>query len=192
MAYHGVKFKTSFIGESYPMSSHLEELSMWCNLFAERGLAPTHPEGTYGNLSVRFEDGIIITATSLNLGKKLVNSDFIFVQACNFKTYEISVYGKRAPSSETPIHWALYQMRPDINAIFHGHHESLLHLAGILQIPETEEEQPYGSPALVNEVKKLASKNFFNMKNHGFISMGISMQKAGDLALEQLEKLSKK
>ena len=135
--------------------------------------------------------GILITATSLNLGKELQKSDFIFVQDCDFELFEMSVIGNRAPSSETPIHWTMYKMRPEINAVFHGHHDSLLVLANELQIPETASEQDYGSPALVNEVKKLAKNDFFNMKNHGFISMGKTMEITGNLALSYLDKLAK-
>jgi ribulose-5-phosphate 4-epimerase/fuculose-1-phosphate aldolase len=191
MAYHGVKFKTKIIGASFPISSQIDELMSWCNLFAKNGLAPSHPEGTYGNLSIRMNDGILITATSLDLGKKLQYSDFIFVQNCDFELYEMTVMGNRAPSSESPIHWTMYKLRPEINAVFHGHHDTLLSLAKELQIPETVAEQDYGSPALVNEVKKLAHYDFFNMKNHGFISMGKTMEEAGNLALGYLDKLAK-
>jgi len=190
MAYHGVKFKTTFLNEIVPISPHINELINWCNMFAQNELAPSHPEGTYGNLSIRLNNGILFTATSLDLGKSLQNTDFVFVHDCNFETYEITVSGNRAPSSETPIHWSLYQLRPDINAIFHGHQDELLKYAKDLNIPETANEQEYGSPALVAEVKKMAHHNFFNMKNHGFISMGESMEIAGNLALANLKKIN--
>jgi len=189
MAYHGVKFKTTIIGQTIPETPLIGELMQWCNTFAIKHLAPTHPEGTYGNLSIRLNDGILITATSLDLGTKLDITDFVFVQECNIDTFEMIVSGTKSPSSETPIHWTLYQLRPDINAIFHGHQDDLLIQASKLQIPETEQEQEYGSPELVQEVKKMASYDFFNMKNHGFISLGNTMRTAGELALKQLERL---
>jgi len=189
MAYHGVKFKTTFLGETIPIIPQMNELIHWCNLFAEKGLAPAHPEGTYGNLSIRITNGILITATSLDLGKTLQESDFVFVEKCDFDSYEMTVHGNKAPSSETAIHWSLYELRPEINAIFHGHNDDLLKQAVLLNIPETESEQDYGSPALVTEVKKLAKHDFFNMKNHGFIAMGKTMDIAGNLALKQLERL---
>jgi len=189
MAYHGVKFKTIIIGQTIPETPLLDELMQWCNTFANKHLAPTHPEGTYGNLSIRLNEGILITATSLDLGKKLDFTDFVFVQKCNIKAFEMIVSGTKSPSSETPIHWTLYQLRPDINAIFHGHQDDLLIQALNLQIPVTEQEQEYGSPELVQEVKKMALHDFFNMKNHGFISLGNTMRTAGELALKQLERL---
>lgn len=192
MAYHGVKFKTITIGQTLPETPHINELMQWCNTFAIKRLAPTHPEGTYGNLSIRLNEGILITATSLDLGKKLKIDDFTFVHYCNIEAFEILFSGIHSPSSETPIHWTLYQLRPDINAIFHGHQDDLLLLASKLQIPETEHEQEYGSPELVQEVSKMASHDFFNMKNHGFISMGNTMEIAGELALLQLERLKSK
>ena len=190
MAYHGVKFGTKFEHETFQNIAQMDELKSWCNIFAKNGLAPSHPSGTFGNLSIRYGNAIIITATSLDLGKSLYHSDFVLVQDCNFESFEIIVSGNKPPSSETPVHWSLYQLRPDINAIFHGHHDKLLKYTDILNIPETDTEQPYGSLALVEEVNKLSSHNFFNMINHGFISMGKTTQDAGNLALKYLLKLN--
>jgi ribulose-5-phosphate 4-epimerase/fuculose-1-phosphate aldolase len=190
MAYHGVKFKTNILGEAYPIPENIEELASWCNCFAQNGLAPTHSGGTYGNLSIRVKDGIVISATSLDLSKKLQASDFVYVNSCNYESFEMTVFGNRPPSSETPIHWSLYTLRPEINAVFHGHHDDLLRLSTELSIPETESEQAYGSISLVHEIIKLANYDFFNMKNHGFISVGKTMKEAGELALKQLEKLN--
>ncbi len=189
MAYHGVKFSTRFIGETVPCYNEINDLIYWCNTFAEKGLAPLHPEGSYGNLSIRVKDGILITRTSLDLNSKLSINDFVLVTGCNLDCFITTCIGTATPSSETPIHWKLYFLRPDINAIFHGHHDELLQKGLLLNIPETKREQPYGSLELVHEVELLANFNFFNMKNHGFISLGKDMLTAGEQALAQISLL---
>lgn len=187
MAYHGVKFAVTYLSNDYQPYSRLDELISWCNIFALNNLAPTHPEGSYGNLSVRINShDMLITATSLDLGKKMTKSDFVYVHQCDYRSYVITASGGQPPSSETPIHWALYAARPDVMAVFHGHNDAINASAAAMGIPETAIEQPYGSLQLVAEVEKLCDYDFFNMKNHGFISMGKTMEDAGNLAMQMI------
>lgn len=193
MAYHGVKFTTKFIGISFSTDSRVDELVYWSNEFARHQLAPTHPEGSYGNLSFRLsEKEMLITATSLDLGARLSCEDFVIVHDCDFDAFEIVATGKKAPSSESPVHVALYRARPDIRAIFHGHNEYINEHGRECGVEETSMEQPYGSMELVHEVLKLSGHTFFNMKNHGFISMGKTMNEAGRQALDVIQELSLK
>ena len=54
---------------------------------------------------------------------------------------------------------------------------------------ETEKEEEYGTVALVQGVLDvLGENNFLIMKNHGFISLGKTMQEAGELSLKMLER----
>ncbi len=88
------------------------------------------------------------------------------------------------PSSESMLHHEIYKMRPDVNAIFHGHSGLLLKRGNL---PTTKEEKAYGSIELVKEVSKILNKgNLLLMKNHGFLSLGKSMEEAGKLALTSL------
>ena len=188
MAYHGVKFGTVFRSEHVDVDQEIVgELARWCNEFARHNLAPTHPEGTYGNLSARLSGGrMLITATSLDLGAKLVASDFVVVHSCEMASFSMEVSGNRSPSSETPVHWALYEARPEVMAIFHGHNDEVNANAADLGIAETAAEKPYGSLELVEEVLRMSGHNFFNMKNHGFIAMGTTLDEAGALAMQQV------
>ena len=190
MAYHGVKFRTQFL-QGNVQFQNINELIEWCNIFAKHELAPTHPEGSYGNLSVRFDGGMLITATSVDLGAKLSAQNFVYVSECNYEDFLVTATGAKAPSSETPIHWALYNARPEIQAIFHGHDQSILDAADTINIPVTSQEQEYGSLELVKEVLALKQHNFFVMRNHGFISLGKTMNEAGNLALDVLQRLKK-
>ncbi|MBC7131222.1 class II aldolase/adducin family protein, partial [Candidatus Bathyarchaeota archaeon] len=80
--------------------------------------------------------------------------------------------------------YRIYQLRRDVNAIFHGHDELIIRNAKSIGAVETREWQPYGTLELIKSVEKvLNGNNFIVVKNHGFISLGRSMEEAGKLAL---------
>ena len=53
MEYDGVKFQTKFTNKFLNPGLQLDEFIYWCSVFGRYGLAPIHPEGSYGNLSYR-------------------------------------------------------------------------------------------------------------------------------------------
>ena len=69
---------------------------------------------TSGNVSVRYQDGMLITPTGIPY-EKLTESHIVFIDG-NGKHEE----GK-LPSSEWRFHMAAYQSRPDANAVVHNH-----------------------------------------------------------------------
>lgn len=71
-------------------------------------------QGTAGNVSVRYQDGMLITPTGIPY-EKLTESHIVFIDG-NGKHEE----GK-LPSSEWRFHMAAYQSRPDANAVVHNH-----------------------------------------------------------------------
>lgn len=69
-----------------------------------------------GNLSARLEDGgILITASGTHLGE-LTQDDFVRVAADG-----TPVGAGRGPSSEMPLHLAVYRLRPEVRAVVHAH-----------------------------------------------------------------------
>lgn len=196
MSYQGVKFKTEFVSGNIPDDERIERLKYWCNQFHLHNLAPSYQGGSFGNLSFRFKDGcndFIITGAKTDLGDNLANNCFVKVESCNFEDRKVYVSGTREPSSESMLHFAIYNRRKDVNAIFHGHCQLILCNADKLQITETAAEQPYGSIELVESVLDVLDDKFFLvMKNHGFICMAKDMEHAGEIAFEALEKISNK
>ncbi len=192
MIYQGIKFKTKIIDKKTLKHSGLEELKCWCREFHKFHLAPPYPGGSYGNLSFRVKkgaDAFIITGSKIGLKGKLTDDCFVKVSSCSLKSGTISISGVKEPSSESRIHFAIYHQRKDINAIFHGHCEKILSNAHRLKIPETKKEESYGTVELVQRVLEiLNNKSFLIMKNHGFISLGETMEEAGKLALEIYKK----
>jgi ribulose-5-phosphate 4-epimerase/fuculose-1-phosphate aldolase len=191
--YNGVKFKTILKNLGTPADPRLEELRYWCRIFHEKNLAPPYQGGSYGNLSFRINPGenkFIITGTCIGLKDTLTDDCFVKVVDCDLRNALVYAEGKRYPSSESMLHFSIYNQRPDINVIFHGHCKEILQSAQERNIPETETEESYGTIELVNSVLKITEKNnFICIKNHGFISLANSMSEAGEKCLEILQKI---
>jgi ribulose-5-phosphate 4-epimerase/fuculose-1-phosphate aldolase len=187
-----VKFKTVFISDEVPDEKEVEELKQWCTQFQKNNLTPPAQGNSVGNLSCRVEDEFIITGTMLKSKENLTN-DF-FVRVVNYDVYKNTIYaeGKMEPSSESIIHFLIYNTRDDINAIFHGHSDLITKNAEKLKIPVTNNEQPPGTMELANEVlDTLRDNSMIVIKNGGFITLGETMKEAGDLALSTLKKAQK-
>lgn len=186
--YTGIKFKTIFNKTQTPVDTRIKELKKWCEIFHEKNLAPPYPGGSYGNLSFRTENNkneFIITGTCIGFKNNLSDDCFVKIISCDIINNVIYAEGTRNPSSESMLHYAIYKKRPDVNAIFHGHSNEILQSAKTLGIPETAKEESYGTIELVNSVLSILKEhNFLCMKNHGFISLGKSMNEAGEPLLK--------
>jgi len=183
-----VKFKVKSTGKPVPALDSLAELSKWCGLFHEKGLAPSYGEGSSGNLSFRvapMKNEFIITASGLPLKNALTANDFVLVHDFDRASFTVSASGAKKPSSQTALHHAIYEKRPDVNAVFHGHCSEILGNAARLRLTQTRAEEDYGSLALVDGViSVLSGRGFIIMKNHGFLSLGKTMDEAGSKALD--------
>lgn len=182
--YSGVKFETIFLERRAPSDHCIKELIFWCKKFSELGIAPRHETGSYGNLSARTKNGFIITGSGTDLGKI---SEKDFAEAVSVSGGEVKAIGLVSPSSESLLHHAIYCARPDVNAVFHGHDIEVMENAEKLGIPVTEKEAAYGTPELAEEAKKMCKKDYFILKNHGILSLGKTMNDAGERALKMHE-----
>jgi len=178
MAYEGVKYRTVMLGTELPEDPRLPLLKHWCKLFHENDFSPLYDGGSFGNLSMRCDRGFIITASNTGLDKI---SDDGFVLVSRIEDGVVYATGQKKPSSEAMVHKAIYDARPEINAVFHGHCEEISRNAERLGIPITSKEEPYGTRALVDRVLERLEGNFLEMQNHGFISLGKTLDEAGKL-----------
>ncbi|MCD7740279.1 MAG: class II aldolase/adducin family protein, partial [Candidatus Gastranaerophilales bacterium] len=143
--------------------------------------------GTSGNISIKTNKGILITATGTALGN-LKEEDIILIDE-NGK--ELST-GKA--SSEKKLHVEIYKQRPDIKAVIHTHpvylttfaacHQSLnepINSETILyfkDIPVAEYAMPSSEELVKNTVKYLKNRDVVMMANHGAVSLGTSIEDA--------------
>lgn len=144
--------------------------------------------GFSGNLSARYDDSIIITATGTANGY-LKKDDLSVI---DFDGNMIS--GSKKPSSEKMLHVKFYQMRPDINYIFHVHSPYLTAFAAagkeldqaILaeivycfgKIPLAEYALPGSNELVENTSKYFKDYDAVLMSNHGVIIGGDTIEQA--------------
>lgn len=142
---------------------------------------------TSGNLSIRTDEGIYITATGSVLGD-LSEKDVILI---DLNGNEISE-GKA--SSEKMLHVEIYRQRPDVNAIIHTHPVYLTSFAAchiplyeaimaenILyfeDIPVAEYAMPSSMKLVENTVKTLLNRDVAMMANHGAIALADTIERA--------------
>ncbi len=188
--YSGIKFNYKSFGKTIEKSELLSELKSRCAFFNEKNLAPPYPGGSSGNLSFRIKPGainFIITASHTALRENMPDSDFTEIISYDENENLIIGKGSEEPSSESIMHYLIYKNKPEINAVFHGHSPELLKFADQLKIPVTKKEPEYGTIEIAREALKfLSTDNFIILKNHGFISLGKTMQAAVNLTINYL------
>lgn len=176
-----------------------EEICRLGRSLFERGLTP----GSSGNISVRLEDGWLVTPTNASLGSldparlslldeggRLVSGD--------------------PPTKEIPLHSAIYDTRGGAQAVVHLHST---HAVAVSMLPEIDPRAalppltpyslmrcgsaalvPYyrpGDPAVADAIRGLAGKYAaVLLANHGPVVSGASLE-AAVFAMEELEETAK-
>lgn len=159
-----------------------DELIEYGHLAGVKNFTP----GFSGNLSARYDDSIIITATGTANGY-LKKDDLSVI---DFDGNMIS--GSKKPSSEKMLHVKFYQMRSDINYIFHVHSPYLTAFAAagkeldqaILaeivycfgKIPLAEYALPGSNELVENTSKYFKDYDAVLMSNHGVIIGGDTIE----------------
>jgi L-fuculose-phosphate aldolase len=87
------------------------ELIQACQYLSELGFCI----GTWGNLSIRVEQGILITPSRIDYST-MTPDDLVVVSWENEQ-----IKGHRVPSSELLLHQAILRTRPDFGALVHTH-----------------------------------------------------------------------
>jgi L-fuculose-phosphate aldolase len=156
-------------------------------------------QGKSGNASARIQDGFLVTPTGIPYDA-LTPDDIVAMR------FDGSHQGTRLPSSEWRFHRDILAARPEINAIVHTHANYATTLACLgRSIPPFHymiakagghdiRLAPYaifGSQELSDHaVAALEDRLACLLANHGMITLGESLAKALDLAIE-VEALSR-
>jgi len=150
-------------------------------------------QGTSGNISLRHDDGMLITPTS-------VPYDAMEADQIVFMKLDSAPAAGQRPSSEWRFHRDILKARPDVNAVVHAHppFATVLAIMG-LEIPpvhymiacaggDTIRCAPYatfGTEELSRHaVAALADRSACLLAHHGMIVVGASLAKAMWLAVE--------
>ncbi len=187
--YEGVRFETRVLDERAPEVPGGAELVRWCRTFCAQGFSPAG-ESAVGNLSLRMEEGFLVTPTHLPFLEMGVE-DLVHVVGVDRAAGLVSVHGRHEPTSEVFMHHALYERRPDVQAVFHGHCDELLEAADRLGLPTTPpREVAYGTFELARLAADVAEEaDLFLLAHHGFVALGATMDEAGARSLSLLDLL---
>lgn len=180
-------------------TKHREDIVLLGKSMYDRGL--TH--GGTGNISVRLDDGWLLTPTGSSLGRL----DPASLTKLDWKGRHVS--GDK-PSKELMLHLAMYQERPDSGAVVHLHsthsvavsvlegldpHDLLPAITAyyamrVGKLPLVPYYAP-GDPALAAAVRSFSSKHHaMLLAHHGPVVAGSSLSAAVD-ATEELEETAK-
>jgi len=178
-------FSSVSLDKNPPVDPLIDEMIQWGKRFHESG----YVQGAEGSLSFRTKLGFIITGNGIALDI-LTRDTIVEVRGVVSGLNKPSVYtkGKVEPPIETLLHSGIYEILPEIKAIFYLRAKDVLKVAEKLGIPSMDAEQPAGSQELtqqaVNLVKLNSNARYFVLKNHGVITLGASMSEAGKLVEE--------
>lgn len=156
-------------------------------------------QGTSGNISVRYQDGILITPTSLPYDE-MSAEDIVWMG------FDGVIEGDRVPSTEWRFHIDIMRQKKDVNAIVHAHPTACTTLSIMNRdIPPIHymvavagghdircaEYATFGVKALSNNaLKALEGRKACLLAHHGMIATAQSLDKAMWLAIE-VEALAK-
>jgi L-fuculose-phosphate aldolase len=167
---------------------------------SRRGLSP----GRSGNVSARFDGGMLITPTGMAYDE-LTAADIAYVAADGSSGKDATPDARQAarqvsrkPSSEWRFHLAAYAARPDVGAVVHTHstHATVLAcahrpipafhymvaIAGGADIPCVP-YATFGSAELsAHVVTGLTGRNACLMASHGMIAVALTLPAALELA----------
>lgn len=152
-----------------------KEIIKYGKLLGEKNLSPA----TSGNISARYEDKVLISASGTCL-YDMTENDIVLMDKNS-----ALIEGNKKPSSEKNLHNAIYTLRPDINAIFHCHspytsvfavcHKPLSkpiiseNVFYFGEIPIAEYALPGSEKLVENTAKFFTNHNAVLLANHGIV-----------------------
>lgn len=179
-----------------PWSPKMEGLAQWCFAFEREGLTPEEGGASTGNLSFRTTAGFVITPSRAKLKSQLRPDSFlevVRVEVLDGERFRVHYLGGgppperggAVPSSDSLLHYLAYAQRTDVAAVFHGHDPLVLAWAESLGVPVSARETPTGTIADAREaVATLGAGHYYVIRRgHGFLSLGRTLDGAGELAL---------
>lgn len=167
----------------------MEEARAGLCAYGRRAVDERYVVGSSGNLSVREGDLVAVTPTGVPLDR-MEPRDCPVVDLAG-RVLE----GEQAPSSETPMHLALYDAAPDARAIVHTHsvfgavvsttrtvlpaiHYNVLLFGG--HDVRVAEYATYGTPELARNVRTAlrGGRQAALLANHGGVTLGRDLDEA--------------
>jgi L-fuculose-phosphate aldolase len=162
-----------------------EAIVATCRELASAGLVV----GTAGNVSVREKGLVAVTPSSVRYGE--LTPELVGVHQLDGAAVEAPL----APTSELPLHLAIYQDRPEASAVVHTHSPAATALSVLAdEVPSVHYYVAmFGGPVVVapyatygteelarNVVRALRDRTACLMGNHGAVTIGPDLATAHD------------
>lgn len=164
---------------------HRQDIVRFGKLLHQTGLVAAMD----GNLSVRLENGNILSTPTL-MSKGLIEADDLVIVDSDGRRLN----GSRGVSSEIAMHVLIYRKRPDIGAVVHAHPPTATGFAAaglaldralcaelivtLGSVPLASYETP-GTPELAEALAPLvAEHDAILMANHGVVTYGVDLLNA--------------
>jgi len=147
----------------------------------------------FGNISLKNQDGFVITGTQTGHKIHLNIEDYSLVEKVNFETFTTYASGQCKPSSEAITHACIYELDESIGAVIHIHDEKLWRYMLENDFINTSDVE-YGSLDMIKDIKEIYKEldmlenNAFAMKGHfeGVFVFDKTLQKAKEHLFEIL------
>lgn len=161
----------------------LLRLSRWGERLSRLGLAP----GASGNLSIRVDQGFVITRTEVELAA-IHPEDWVLVTGLARQpdgVLGVTFLGESTPSRDSFVHGTVYGRVPAAGSIFHLHDRDMLSKANRLGVPSTDRYYPAGTAESVAEIERLLTRSpsvdYFVLVEHGVVAWAADLDAAGHL-----------
>ncbi len=192
-----IKFSLDFTQSPLPerisdlSRQRLSILNAWRTILKQLGMIGQDPQRYgglgFGNISIRSEPNnntFLITGTQTGKLDYLQQQHFSLITAANTELNNIVATGEIRPSSETLTHASIYAADPAIQAIIHIHYPLIWQMTRQLNLPATDSNIAYGTPAMatavINIVKSMPTSQpvVFSMLGHedGVIAYGANIE----------------
>ncbi len=141
----------------------------------------------YGNISVRYGEGFIISGTQTGEIPVLDENGYTEVIEADIEGNRLVCRGPIAASSESLTHAMLYRLSESINAVVHVHSKEMWNRL-LNVVPTTGADVPYGTPEMAAEIERLWHESnlqtgkILAMAGHedGIIAFGENLDVAGE------------
>ena len=194
----------------------MKELNHWRHTLFELdviGCDLSRYGACYGNVSMRYmEEGsmhyafarpkglrtFLITGTQTGSLEEVTQQHYVRIYKYECTKNRVFAEGPLQPSSESMTHGAIYDLplELDIRYVMHVHSPQIWKNASRLEIPVTNDDVAYGTPAMAVEVQRLfwetdlREKKIFAMGGHedGVMAFGNKVTEVGEMIMEYLQK----
>ena len=113
----------------------------------------------YGNVSLRADQGFVVTATATGPIPVLGPEHYCLVTRCDVDANTVWSVGPAQASSESMTHAAVYEASPVTGCVIHLHNDGLYGQLMAGKAPATSPDAAFGTPAMAHSVAELVRRH---------------------------------